>query len=445
MTCPILLNRAGTDYMAPPYGAAFESITSWDTHMFAELLFYLGTVVSLAIALFYFRDLGDIPQLFMKTKRTNVDRFIRNEYRFLAIGFGAWLVSAIAYFGFDAGNGWIFWIATLITLALIAFTWIYVHLGLRNQKDKAQYYSIEEAKEFVSPTTQVIVLEKNGFARAHPQPQLMRPHLAGSKDGLDGEDVVMTFCAIANLGLGYTPEVEGQKLDLEVLAQHGNNLVLRDNGTGEPLQQIYGFRAKDQDTSTDGPVCPLRPTLSMKPWPTFRMTFRGFEKAFPEGEVFLNKPPSNPLLYLLDMAMELAFTATIQKHHTEQRPIMQNLERPIDPRLPTKSYVWGVNIGSDAACWTDDFVVANGCVVNTVVGGQPLVVAWDPLFESLNVWINDTGKPVTEIDFFGKTKDGTLGRSPDVKPGLFWHVWAEFFPHTDINRVGAEGDTEKAA
>lgn len=413
--------------------------------MVADLLFYAATIVSLAVAFLYFRDLGDIPQLFVKTKRANVDRFIRNEYRIVAVGILAWIVSALFYFGFGAGNGWVFWTATVLVAALMAFTWVYVHLGLRNQKDNARFYSIEEAREFVSPTTQVIVLENNGVARAHPQPQIMRPHLAGTKDGLDGENVVLTFCAIANLGLGYTPEVEGQAIELEVLAQHGNNLVLRDNHTGEPLQQIYGFRARDQDTSVQGHACPLRPELSMKPWPTFRMTFRGFQKAYPDGTVFLNKPPTNPLLYLLDFAMEIAFTATIQKHHTEARPIMQNLERPIDPRLPTKSYVWGVNIGDDATCWTDDFVVANGNVVNAVVGGQPLVVAWSPDYESLNVWINDTGAPVREIDFFGKTPVGQLQRSPDVKAGLFWHVWAEFFPHTDINRTGAapEGTGEK--
>lgn len=403
--------------------------------MLPEVLFYLATFVSLLIAIVYFRDLGDIPQLLMSTKRANVDRFIRNEYRFLVIGLGALFVSAITHFFFDAGSGWIFWIATVLTVGLIAFTWIYVHLGLRNQKETARFYSIEEAKEFVSPTSQVIVLEKDGVARAHPQAQIMRPHLAGTEDGLEGENVVLTFCAIANLGLGYMPEVEGEDIDLEVLAQHGNNLVLRDNNTGEPLQQIYGFRAKDVDTSGDGPACPLRPSLAMKPWPTFRMTFRGFQKAYPEGRVFLNKPPSNPFLYLLDFAMELAFTATIQKHHTEARPIMNNLERPIDLRLPTKSYVWGVNIRSDATCWTDDFVVANGNVVNAVVGGQPLVAAWDPIYESLNVWINDTGEPVTEVDFFGVTPTGKLLRSPDVKPGLFWHVWAEFFPSTDINRT----------
>lgn len=116
---------------------------------------------------------------------------------------------------------------------------------------------------------------------------------------------------------------------------------------------------------------------------------------------------------------------------------MQNLERPIDPRLPTKSYVWGVNIGSDATCWTDEFIVEQGNVVNAEVGGNSLVVVWDPIYESLNVFVNDTGKPVEGVDFFGQTIDGKqFQRSADVKPGLFWHVWAEFFPHSDINRVG---------
>ncbi|QFT74929.1 DUF3179 domain-containing (seleno)protein [Ruegeria sp. THAF33] len=409
----------------------------------ADAIFYLATFASVIVALLYFRDLGDIPQLFIKTKRANVDRFIRNEYQFVGIGIAAWALSAVTHFAFGGGVAWVFWAGTALSLGLVAFTWVYVHVGLRNQKDNAKYYSIEEAQEFVSPTTQVIVLENNGVARAHPQPQIMRPHLAGTHDGLDGEPVVMTFCAIANLGLGYVPVVEDKELDLEVLAQHGNNLVLRDNNTGEPLQQIYGFRAKDQDTSVEGLVCPLRPELAMRAWPTFRMTFRGFQKAYPEGAVFLNKLPSNPFLFLLDSAMELAFTATIQKHHTEAKPIMQNLERPIDPRLPTKTYVWGVNIGSDATCWTDDFVVSQGNVVNAEVGGRPVVVAWSPTYESLNVWVNSTGAPVQSVDFFGITGDGKqLVRSADVKPGLFWHVWAEFFPHTDVNRTNGAASIE---
>jgi hypothetical protein len=117
---------------------------------------------------------------------------------------------------------------------------------------------------------------------------------------------------------------------------------------------------------------------------------------------------------------------------------MDNMSRD-DDRLPNKAYVWGVAIAGDAVCWTDDFVIWQGNIVNAEVGGRPLVVAWDPRYESLGVWYNDTGQPVTEIDFFGNTPAGRLKRVENLRPGLFWHVWVEFFPDTDINRVATAG------
>ena len=410
--------------------------------MLGNILFWGGLIVSLGIGLLYFRDLGDVSQMLLKVKRKNMLRFIRNEYRLLAIGLAALALMTLVYFVFGAGSRGIWWATVLLCVVLYGFPYIWVHVGLRNQKESARYYSVEEAKEYVSPSSQVIVIENNGVARAHPQAQLMRPHLAGNDEGLDGENVVMTYCAMANLGIGYTPEVEGEKLELEVLAQHGNNLVLRDNKTGEPIQQIYGFREADAEPTEEGAACPLRPSLAMRPWPTFRMTFRGFQKAYPEGTVFINKPPSNPILYLFDMVLEMIFSSSIDRQHRENKPVMDNMTH-YDDRLPNKTYVWGVNFGNDAVCWTDDFVVEQGNIINAEVGGKPLVVAWHPRYESLGAWYNDTGKPVTDIDFFGNTPAGQLKRVEALRPGLFWHVWVEFFPNTDINRVGSAA--EKAA
>jgi hypothetical protein len=413
--------------------------------MLGDALFWSGLAVSLVIGFLYFRDLGDVSQMLIKVKRKNMLRFIRNEYRLLAIGLGAMAITTAVHFGLEAGPRGIWIAAILLSALLYGFPYIWVHLGLRNQKNSARYYSIEEAKEYVSPSHQVIVIENNGVARAHPQAQLLRPHLAGNDEGLDGENVVMTYCAMANLGVGYTPEVEGEKLDLQVLAQHGNNLILRDNKTGEPIQQIYGFREADAtpQEETGGAACPLRPTLAMKPWPTFRMTFRGFQKAYPEGTVFINKPPKNPILYLFDMVLEMVFSSSIDRQHRENKPVMDNMTH-YDDRLPNKTYVWGVNFGDDAVCWTDDFIVEQGNVVNTEVGGHPLVVAWDPIYESLGAWYNDTGSPVTEIDIYGNTPAGQLKRIEVLRPGLFWHVWVEFFPHTDINRVGTVSEQAAA-
>ena len=391
--------------------------------MLWDILFWLGLVVSASIGFLYFRDLGDISQMVLKVKRENMIRFIRNEYKLLAVGLAAAAVMALVHFALGGGPAFVFWPALLAVAFLYGFPYVWVHVGLRNQKDSAKYYSIAEARDWVSPSNSVMVIENNGVARAHPDGQLMRPHLAGNQEGLAGENVVMTYCAMANLGIGYTPEVAGKALDLEVLAQHGNNLILRDNATGAPIQQIYGC---PEDSASRG--------QSMKPWPTFRMTFRGFEKAYPDGQVYINKPAANPLLQLFDMFTDTMFSAGIARQHREAKPVMDNMSH-FDDRLPNKTYVWGINIGDDAVCYTDDFIALHDGPVNATVGGKNIVLAYDRIHESLGAWYNDVPSPVTEIDFFGNSNNGPLRRVEMLKPGMFWHVWVEFYPKTDINRV----------
>ena len=391
--------------------------------MFENILFAISLIVALAIGSLYFRDLGDVSQMVISVKRENMIRFIRNEYRLLAIGLGATALMAFSYFFLDGGTGWLFWGVLAVLAVLYAFPWIWVHVGLRNQRHSAKYYSIEEARDALSPGSSVLVIENNGVARAHPDSHLLRPHLAGNDEGLDGENVIMTYCAMANLGLGYIPEIKEKQVDLEVLAQHGNNLILRDNTTGEPIQQIYGYRERDGSSGA-----------AMKPWPTFRMSFRAFQKAYPEGTVFLNKPSSNLLLRLFDLATETIFAASIARQHNESKPLMDNMTHS-DDRLPTKTYIWGINIGDDAVCFTQDFLVEHGNLVNTEIGGRSIVVAWDPVYESLGAWYNDSGTPIAQIDFFGKSDQGSLVRVETLRPGMFWHVWVEFFQQTDVNRL----------
>jgi phosphoglucosamine mutase len=52
---------------------------------------------------------------------------------------------------------------------------------------------------------------------------------------------------MTHLGHGYKPEINGEKLELEVLAQHGNNLIMLDKGT-----------------TGDGLVCALQVLAIMK-------------------------------------------------------------------------------------------------------------------------------------------------------------------------------------
>ena len=389
--------------------------------------YWIALTVAAVIGFTYFRDLGDVSQLLLKVKRKNMLWYIRNEYKVIIPGIAAWVLAAVIRFATGAGEPISFWLITIVLLVFYGFTWVWVHIGLRHQQDSATYYSIEEARKYVAPEDSVIVLENSGEARAHPDYEMWRPHLAGSEEGLGGENVILTYCSMTHLGHGFKPEIDGDKLELEVLAQHGNNLIMRDNNTNEPIQQMYGYRERD---GTGGP--------HMQHWPTFRMTFRGFQKAYPEGVVFLNKPTSNILKRLVDWAVNAAFLVGLGKQYRREEPVMNNVEH-IDRRLPLKTFVWGFNVGDDYTCYTEDFVKALEAPLNVNIGGRDIVVSYDNRYESVGIYHNDSGNRVGKIDFFGDSDQGRLERVETVRAGSFWHAWANFFPQTDINRTSAEG------
>jgi len=403
------------------------------TSLVVSFIYWLCLAISGVIGFIYFRDLGDVSQFLLKVKRKNMLWIIRNEYKLITPGIASGLLAAVLHFAAGAGGATSFWLIMAILLFLYAFTWIWVHIGLRHQQNTAIFYSIEEAKKYVSPEDSVIVLENKGHARAHPDYEIWRPHLAGSAEGLGGENVIMTYCSMTHLGHGYKPEISGEKLDLEVLAQHGNNLIMRDKNTGEPIQQVFGNRERD---NRSGP--------SMQEWPTFRMTFRGFEKAFPNGEVFLNRPSKNPFVWLVDYFVNTSFVIGLTKQYRYEAPLMDNVEH-IDNRLPLKTFIWGFNVGDDYTCYTEDFVKSQQAPINVKVGDRDIVASYDNIYESVGIWYNDSGNPIQHVDFFGESDQGRLARVETVKAGSFWHVWANFFPDTDINRIAQTSPGEQTA
>ena len=71
-----------------------------------------------------------------------------------------------------------------------------------------------------------------------------------------------------------------------------------------------------------------------------------------------------------------------------------------------------------------------------VVGGVSVVVDYDSEFDVVTAFFNNTGAPVAEVDIFGMTPTGEqLERVNTLKSRLFWFIFAEVFPDTDVNRV----------
>ncbi len=390
-----------------------------------EFIYWVALAVATYAAFVYFRDLGDVTQAFMNVSRDNMLKAIRNEKKLIACGLIGTVAAVALHYIFGAGIAWLTLVLAAANIFMIGFPWVWLHVGLRNQQKSAHYYSIEEAKDFVRGDESVIVIENNGEARAHPDYHIKRPHLAGTPEGLGGENVILTYCCMTHLGHGFKPEIKGEKLNLEVIAQHGNNLIMKDLNTGEPIQQMYGTRE-----------CDGRFGEGMQQWPTFRMPFKAFAKAYPEGKVFLNKIPkftSNPFLFLFDHFVEIVFLWGTVPHDRTQSLMFKTMDNE-DDRLHSKEYVWGFNVGKDSVAYTQDFIREQGNLINTRLGDRKIVVAYDPEFESVGAYYNDSDTPVTSINFWGQSDQGELKRVETVKAGTYWCVWVNFFPETDLNR-----------
>ena len=161
--------------------------------MLGNTLFIIGLLIAVGLGFVYFRDLGDVSQMVLRVKRVNMVRFIRNESRILVVGLCATALMSLGYFAFAGGAAWLFWPLLILVGILYGFTAEMTSQLWGCTMHTAKYYSIDEAKELVNPSGSLVVIEKDGVARAHPDSQILRPHLAGNEDGLNGENVVMTY------------------------------------------------------------------------------------------------------------------------------------------------------------------------------------------------------------------------------------------------------------
>jgi hypothetical protein len=398
-----------------------------------KIAFWVSMAIAILISGYIFKDLADISQWIMQSDRSTTMWVWYNRNILATIALLALAVAIVIKFMHRTVTG-----NKVMTLLIILFAFqfysgfINPHIMMRERNDDGHFVSVEEARKYYQPDESVIVIEINGEVRGHSDAQLLRPHVAG-KGTLGGEKVVMTYCGLTNLGMAVTPEIDGQALDLRPMTQLENNLVMSDRISGEPVQQIWRQTEAGKNAGDDS---------SMKEWPTFRMPFKKFAEAYPDAELFVNdylvedlKPSffENPFLAVYDPLMEMIFHHGISSQREHEEPTFPTIKH-YDGRLPNKVLVWGFNVGEDYVAYTEEFVRENGNLVNTTVGGQNVVIAYDEKMQSLGIYYNTSGAPVTEIDFYGNTQAGKMERVETVKAGAYWVIWANFFPETDVNR-----------
>ncbi|MEW8072730.1 MAG: DUF3179 domain-containing (seleno)protein [Candidatus Thiodiazotropha sp.] len=406
--------------------------------------FWVAMFLAQAGAFILFKDLADISQWLVQSSREFTMSVWYNRHVLAAVSVGL-LVAALIIRGRHRA------VCSVSLLSLLVFLFAFnfysgminPKLMFRAQQFEAKFVPVNEASDYLRQSLkkarfskdgyvsvddiEVLVLETDKGAYAYTDYYLLQPHVVkGGK--IDGEEVIMTYCGLTNLGIAYSPVIGDQKLDLTVMTQLKNNLVLFDKNSGEAIQQLWGSMERNPDKGR------------MKEWPTIRMPFASYRRLYPQGKVFVNELPSiseHPLLALWDRMVRhgMMHPAVSWQHDSPDTPTFPTI-RYKDKRLPMKQMIYALNVEDDYVVYTKEFLSQIEGPLNVEIGNRMVVIDYNIEFDAVTAFFNDTQKPVRQVDVFGRTASGLkLERVNTLKSNLFWFIFAEFYPHTDVNRV----------
>jgi hypothetical protein len=355
--------------------------------------------------------LTDVGQLLKISKDTVVVYF---QNHLLIMLLSVVLFGIAVYFNrrFSLVRGWVLGVFGAFLLGCFVVTKYLVPYVMFPAQQHAVYKPIEVAVEasYLEPDDTVYVVAHNDVTRAFPQKYLWVSHIFGGDYG--GEEVVLTYCVLTNLPVPYVNDLDGEPMDLKVLAQTNNNLLMWDTRSGEIIQQINNRCELSQ--------------RQLEPLPITEMTWESYQTLFPEGEVLYN-PYEKPLEKLLDVLMPLD-----EAHSGEKW--MFNTVALDDTRLPSKEKIVGIKDGEEAIAFTRDYLREAG-IVNTAVGDQRIVIAHTPehdIFVAFDRTKDGKEIQVDEVDVFGNTPDHGQLEPAFIYNGPMWAVWLHYHPDTKL-------------
>lgn len=375
-------------------------------------LFYLCAAVSLSVALVGFFALGDVSQWLFVPPRTFTYRVFRVRIPLMLLGLGT--LGTALFLGIS-GRLAPWWALTLLGLvvALLFFVGFVAptYVMFRTQQHSARFVPVAEIDGQLPEDAEVLAIEINGDARAFPSAWMLQPHVAG--DTVGGEPVVMTYCGLSHLGVAYRNELGGRPLDLKVMTQLENNLILFDTATQEPIEQIYG-RA-------------VRRGLQVEQVPTAMMPLRTFRALHPQGRVYFNPPGSFLDRQVRAMMEGQLFSKGGHYDPANPRPVFPTIDH-VDPRVPPKEQVYGVERDGKAIAFTLDHLRRNGGAVAERVGGSVITVKHFPDLGFVDMFEGD----VRDVDARGFLPGGIKPNRVPHASQVLWLIWANFYRDTEV-------------
>lgn len=366
------------------------------------------------IALAGFLVLADLTQLFIQFPRRVT--MIVWRYRKIAMIMAVICFAAGVYIGvvYTALSGVALALNGILFIALFIGGYVNVpYLMFRPRQNTAEYMSVEDARKCLTPASRVMVVEVNGDARAFFHDWIARPHIAG--DIIGGEEVVLTYCSLSHLGVAYSPQLGDKRLNFKVMLQLENNLVMFDEGSNQPIQQIRGTLEYSGER--------------LKKYPTQVMSFKSFAKIYPKGRLFYNPPQG-----WWDRMVRGMVLGVTERQYTTDKPAFPTI-RHMDNRLAPKEMVFGIVINGVARAYSRDFLKQHSPVTISL-GGQEIAIVYYPEFDTVAAFACPAGEKVTAVDIYGNSPAGKLDRIP-LDSEVLWMIWSNFHPDTALNDQGA--------
>jgi hypothetical protein len=317
--------------------------------------------------------------------------------------------------------------------------------------DDPEFTGVDEADEWLDPKDPVMVVERDGRAKAYPLAILIYHEIVN--DRVAGTPVAVTYCPLCNTALVFDRRVDGRVLDFGTTGRlRHSDLVMYDRQTETWWQQASGEAIIGELVGTTLEFVPAN-TLS---WERARQLHPGIRVLSRDTGVS-RRYGTNPYAGY---------------DRIGNRPMGRFFSKEPDPRLPAMERVAGVDLGSGWAAPFSELEEAH--VANAEVDGTAFVVFWAPgAASALDSRDVSEGRDVGMTAVYRRSVEGrTLtfrwadGRWEDEETGSTWNLagravagplegselepmphgnhlwfaWAAFQPETSVWKAG-EGET----
>ncbi len=308
--------------------------------------------------------------------------------------------------------------------------------------DEPNFDTVEAAAAWLRPEEPVISFERNGDARAYPL-QILTWHEIVN-DVVGDEPVIVTYCPLCNSAIVFARTVDGEVREFGTSGKlRRSDLIMYDRTNESLWQQFSGEAIVGVDAGTLLDFLPAQ-----------IVSFEEFGAAYPAGMV-LNRSTGEVRPY-----GENPYVA----YDTSPRMIVP-VDEFDDGRLDAKERVLAVEINGDAAAFAWR-ALTDLVVIETEIGGEPVVAFWQPgavsalddafivgsrnvgsagafvpvldgerlTFEERDGAIVDIGTGST-WNVLGQAVEGPLAGSqlePVVSGSHFWFAWSVFKPETRV-------------